>query len=285
MPYVIHVAPERLIEERLMINSNILNPEYDLCRQLANALDKSKTEAGALTMELLGNYAATVANYVSDLFAMVLREKYCAIWQLARNEVIHKVITECSKSDYVRAQKYLNDFMDLHAIFQSIVVRNNFKQNIISVIKENHTIEAIDKDYVMPCLVTATNNREVIDTGNISVFLFDLKDKKGKIGTLEVGISVMLIAEALRTAQKRIPYFRSMCMADNSGQILYPGYYSRKSCITRELMSEIRKQPSGFYLSEKTPSSATGYATIAELPFRMTSGWIIICELQVNDVK
>lgn len=261
-----------------------MNYENDLSWQLANTLNQYKDDVNAFVLKLLGNYATTTASYVADMFSMVLRDKYCALWQLSRNEVIHRAVTECRKNEYERAQKYLNDFMDLHGVFQSIVIRNNFMQNILSITKDDYAVSSIKGNHSAPCLITAPNSRFIKDSGCISTFYFELRDRRGKIGTLEAGISTHMLSDAFHTAKERIPYLKAMCLTDGTGQILYPESFARKNTLQREIMEKIGENPSGCHVSFREVPVVTGYASMAALPFTVTSRWILVCEFRTSDI-
>lgn len=259
-----------------------MNYENDLSFQLASTFKQYKNDVNQYILELFGNYTTTVASHAADTFRMALVEKYCALFQLTRNEVIHQTITECRKADFDRLLKYLNDFMDLHGIFQSITVKNNFNQNVLSVTKENYNIAVVGDNYTPPCLITTASNREVNDSGNIAIFLFELRDKKGKIGSIEAGVSTNIIADFIELTKKRIPYLSFMCVTDKLGQILFPESHLHNGNISKEVRNIMQKSESGFVISKETTYTIIGYASLPKLPFQITSNWKIICAMQTE---
>lgn len=256
-----------------------MNHENDLSCKLAHTLNQYIEDVNAFAHELFGNYAMTVASYAADICTMFLEDKYYVLMKLAGEEEIHKAVTNCEDNDYERAQNYLNDFMQVHGVFQSIIVKNNFKQIALSAAKENPNTGMDKKTQLFPCLSTAPNSRYIKETGSIATFCFEIKERGLTVGTLEAGISAKLLDDAFATARKRIPYLKSICMADEAGQILYPESFARNKSILKEIVCGSAKKPCGYLVTYMEKPIITGYASVFELPFMLTSRWILVCEL------
>lgn len=263
-----------------MIQHPNLNKENDLLRQMINTFEEYKNGVNDYTMKTLGEYACNIAEYVADSFQIMLKEKYLAIWKLTHNEIIQKVITDCTKTQYERAHKYLCDFIELHEIIQSIVVRNNLQQNLLSVTK--------DKEYKLlekemnghAVLYPAGNNRQVLETGCIAYFVFELKDRKGKIGTVSVGISLDMFRNAVERAEERIPSFCAMYLVSGRDNVLYPALH-RKKYITQNL-NDLLENEKGYHVSDVEKGHVCGFAKIEKFPFPVIWPISILCELKVT---
>lgn len=282
MRYVILAAPVHLTDRRIyMIQHPSLNHENDLLKQMISTFEEYQKEVNEYTLKTLGEYACNIAEYVADGFRMVLREKYEAICKLTQNEKIHRIITKCTKAEYEITYRYLNDFIEQHEIVQNIVVRDNRQRSLLSVTKDK-TYELFKNEILgHAVLCPASNNKQVAETGCIAYFIFELKNQKGKIGTMSVGISSDMFRNAVKRAAERIPSFYSMYLVSGKDNVLYPTQYHKK-CIA-QMLCNFSENEKGYYVSDAKFGHVTGYAKMLTLPFPVICPLSVLCELKVTN--